>query len=123
MPRPVDKEVDRVGGTDDLVAWARERASILLEAQLPRRWSHLQGVADRALVPASMFSTSDGALLAAAAGLHDVGYSPEIATTGFHPLDGARVLRDATTNTCLVALVLTTPVLIERPSYVDCLLS
>lgn len=33
-------------------------------------------------------------LLEAAAWLHDVGYSPELAETGFHPLDGARYLRD-----------------------------
>ena len=29
-----------------------------------------------------------------AAWLHDIGYSPQIAATGFHPLDGARWLRD-----------------------------
>jgi hypothetical protein len=29
-----------------------------------------------------------------AAWLHDVGYSPELVETGFHPLDGARWLRD-----------------------------
>jgi integrase len=28
------------------------------------------------------------------ADLHDIGYSPELADTGFHPLDGARYLRD-----------------------------
>jgi hypothetical protein len=33
-------------------------------------------------------------LIEAAAWLHDIGYSPEIAITGFHPLDGARYLRD-----------------------------
>ena len=26
--------------------------------------------------------------------LHDIGYTPSLATTGFHPLDGARYLRD-----------------------------
>lgn len=30
----------------------------------------------------------------AAAWLHDIGYTPELATTQFHPLDGARYLRD-----------------------------
>jgi hypothetical protein len=30
----------------------------------------------------------------AAAWLHDVGYHPDLARTGFHPLDGARWLRD-----------------------------
>lgn len=34
-------------------------------------------------------------LLVAAAILHDVGYAPRLAKTGFHPLDGARFLRDA----------------------------
>jgi predicted hydrolase (HD superfamily) len=33
-------------------------------------------------------------LLEAAAWLHDIGYSPDIAVTSFHPLDGARYLRD-----------------------------
>ncbi|MBP2189178.1 putative nucleotidyltransferase with HDIG domain [Nocardia goodfellowii] len=36
----------------------------------------------------------DTELLAAAAVLHDVGYAPRLASTGFHPLDGARFLRD-----------------------------
>ena len=31
----------------------------------------------------------------AAAWLHDIGYAPGLAATGFHPLDGARYLRDA----------------------------
>ena len=30
-----------------------------------------------------------------AALLHDIGYAPELALTGFHPLDGARFCRDA----------------------------
>jgi hypothetical protein len=30
-------------------------------------------------------------MLVAAAILHDVGYAPDLATTGFHPLDAARV--------------------------------
>ena len=36
----------------------------------------------------------DAELLEAAAWLHDIGYSPYVADTGFHPLDGARYLRD-----------------------------
>jgi hypothetical protein len=37
----------------------------------------------------------DGAdVLGAAAILHDIGYAPRLAITGFHPLDGARFLRD-----------------------------
>ena len=33
-------------------------------------------------------------MLEAAAWLHDIGYAPGLAATGFHPLDGARYLRD-----------------------------
>jgi hypothetical protein len=36
----------------------------------------------------------DADLLEAAAWLHDIGYSPDLVKTGFHPLDGARYLRD-----------------------------
>lgn len=32
--------------------------------------------------------------LIAATLLHDIGYAPELATTGFHPLDGARFVRE-----------------------------
>jgi hypothetical protein len=39
-------------------------------------------------------ATADAELLESAAVLHDVGYAPRLATTGFHPLDGARFLRD-----------------------------
>jgi HD superfamily phosphodiesterase len=37
---------------------------------------------------------ADAELVEAAAWLHDVGYSPALVDTGFHPLDGARYLRD-----------------------------
>ena len=92
-------------GMGNLVAWAREQSAGLLRAQLPRRWSHVQGVAQRAGIAAPLFIDADGELLRAAAVLHDVGYSPEIAQTGFHPLDGARALRGITDNRRLVALV------------------
>lgn len=36
----------------------------------------------------------DADLLIRAAWLHDIGYAPDLAVTGFHPLDGARYLRD-----------------------------
>ena len=37
----------------------------------------------------------DPLVLVPAALLHDVGYAPSLAVTGFHPLDGARFVRDA----------------------------
>ncbi|MUN40814.1 HD domain-containing protein [Actinomadura litoris] len=73
--------------------WARELARKHLETTLPRRWAHTQGVARQArtLVPI-LGDKAD--LLEAAAWLHDIGYAPDLVNTGFHPLDGARYLRD-----------------------------
>jgi predicted hydrolase (HD superfamily) len=73
--------------------WAAELARKLLEVPLPRRWAHVQGVAAQARSLAPMLK-ENADLLEAAAWLHDIGYSPELADTGFHPLDGARFLRD-----------------------------
>lgn len=73
--------------------WASEVARKLLEDPLPRRWAHTQGVARRARSLASVLG-KDARLLEAAAWLHDIGYSPDLVVTGFHPLDGARYLRD-----------------------------
>lgn len=74
--------------------WAAELARKLLEVPLPRRWAHVQGVAAQARSLALILG-DDADLIEAAAWLHDIGYSPELADTGFHPLDGARYLRDA----------------------------
>jgi predicted hydrolase (HD superfamily) len=73
--------------------WAAELARKLLEVPLPRRWAHVQGVAAQARSLAPILA-GDADLLEAAAWLHDIGYSPILADTGFHPLDGARYLRD-----------------------------
>lgn len=92
-------------GVSDLLLWARGESSILLGEQLPQRWAHVQGVADRAAVAAPLFGDMAGQVLVAAGVLHDVGYSPLIARTGFHPLDGARHLRELQADGRLVALV------------------
>jgi HD domain len=72
-------------------SWSRDVARGLLAEALPRRWAHVQGVAEKAERVAASLALSDGALVAAA-WLHDVGYAPEVTDTGFHPLDGARYL-------------------------------
>lgn len=77
----------------DEALWAEELARKLLEVPLPRRWAHVQGVAARARTLAPILG-DDAELLEAAAWLHDIGYSPDLVDTGFHPLDGARYLRD-----------------------------
>jgi putative nucleotidyltransferase with HDIG domain len=74
-----------------LVSEAREMARVALAETLPRRWQHVQGVAGTAEHMAA-FLALDGAVLVAAAWLHDIGYAPSAAQTGFHPLDGARFL-------------------------------
>lgn len=60
----------------------------LLAEDLPVRWQHVQGVAERAHIAAAALPDSD--LLLSACWLHDIGYSPSLVETGFHPLDGAR---------------------------------
>ncbi|WP_344589292.1 HD domain-containing protein [Actinomadura vinacea] len=74
-------------------AWARELARKNLEEPLPRRWAHTQGVARQARTLAPILD-DNADLLEAAAWLHDIGYAPDLVATGFHPLDGARYLRD-----------------------------
>jgi predicted hydrolase (HD superfamily) len=77
-----------------LASWAQQLARELLQEPLPRRWAHVQGVADRARGLAPVLG-ADADLLEAAAWLHDIGYAPSLATIGLHQLDGARYLRDA----------------------------
>ncbi|MFJ8230568.1 HD domain-containing protein [Streptomyces sp. NPDC094448] len=73
--------------------WAGQIAEAELGEVRSRRWAHSRGVAARAGRVGRIVG-KDADLLAAAAVLHDVGYAPRLAVTGFHPLDGARFLRD-----------------------------
>ncbi|SEO49475.1 HD domain-containing protein [Actinacidiphila rubida] len=75
------------------MGWARVLCERELAQTLPRRWAHSQGVAGHAETLAAI-AGERADLLRAAAVLHDVGYAPRLAVTGFHPLDGARFLRD-----------------------------
>lgn len=87
-----DRASTSLNGVHD-VAWARELARELLEEPLPRRWRHSIGVAAKAESVSSVVG-QDADVLVCSAWLHDIGYSPDLAVTGFHPLDGARYLRD-----------------------------
>jgi HD domain len=80
-------------GDMSYTAWAEDVARSLLEEPLPRRWAHVQGVADTARTLTTILG-SNADLLTAAAVLHDIGYAPGLQDSGFHPLDGARHLRD-----------------------------
>ena len=90
----VPGRLSSLGRMDKLACWAGHLAQALLQEPLPRRWAHVQGVADRARSLAPVLG-GDADLVEAAAWLHDIGYAPGLAVTGFHPLDGARYLRDA----------------------------
>lgn len=76
-----------------------------LESSFPRRWSHVQGVGEQASRLAVLFTSEEQDLLVSAAVLHDIGYAPHLAVTGFHPLDGARFLADAGADERLCGLV------------------
>ncbi|MCM3849556.1 phosphohydrolase [Pseudonocardia sp. DR1-2] len=78
-------------------------AERLLAIALPRRWSHVQGVASRAEVVGPHLV--GGPVLVAACWLHDVGYAPDLAATRFHPLDGARALREWGADDLICGLV------------------
>lgn len=73
-------------------AEARQLARSYLADVLPRRWEHVAGVARRADEVGFELGLSRDTLVSAA-WLHDIGYAPDLADTGFHPLDGARALR------------------------------
>lgn len=75
------------------IGWARELSRGLLAGPLPQRWSHTCGVAGKAVSIAPVAGVGAD-LLVCAAWLHDIGYAAQLAVTGFHPLDGARYLRD-----------------------------
>jgi len=70
---------------------AHRLAHSLLALPLPLRWAHSQGVARRAVSIAPLLGDRADVLVQAAV-LHDIGYAPAIARSGFHPLDGARYL-------------------------------
>jgi hypothetical protein len=73
---------------------AAELCRSLLAEELPRRWAHCQGVARQAVAIGRVLGDQAG-VVEAAAWLHDIGYAAPLVTSGFHPLDGARYLRDA----------------------------
>jgi hypothetical protein len=75
------------------VDWAEAVARSVLEKPLPHRWAHSQGVAARARTLAPILGRHAETVIAAA-WLHDIGYAAGLHDSGFHPLDGARYLRD-----------------------------
>lgn len=80
--------------TESELVWAERTATDLL-APLEARWRHTVRVVERAQSFRDVLDRDELEVLLAAGYLHDVGYAPELTKTGFHPLDGARFVRDA----------------------------
>jgi hypothetical protein len=76
----------------ELPSWAEQQAAALLTG-LGDRWSHVQAVAAQARRVSAAVAPEDHPYLIAAAWLHDVGYAPPLNRLGFHPIDGARYVR------------------------------
>jgi HD superfamily phosphodiesterase len=72
--------------------WAEQTTRRLLEP-LGARWRHTLGVAECARIVGGGLELDEADVLVAAAFLHDVGYAPDLAQTGFHSVDGARFVR------------------------------
>ena len=77
---------------EELPSWAEQQAAALL-AGLSDRWTHVQAVAAQAHQVSVVLAPEDRPYLVAAAWLHDVGYAPPLNRLGFHPVDGARYVR------------------------------
>lgn len=82
--------------------WAERLARKHL-AHMPRRLAHVAAVARQAARAAAV--TDDPELLVVAAWLHDIGYAPDIAQIGFHPIDGAVFLHNRGASDRLCGLV------------------
>ncbi|WP_194907188.1 HD domain-containing protein [Quadrisphaera sp. INWT6] len=90
-----------------LVDQARRVARELLATvdDAGRRWRHTQAVAARAREGSAAVAPQQVNLLISAAWLHDIGYAPALARTGFHPVDGAMHLQQQLWPPAVVGLV------------------
>jgi hypothetical protein len=85
---PADESSDAVDTTT-----AEVLARSLLH-EVGTRLAHTEGVADQARRAKQILSEPWRSALVPAAWLHDVGYCCDLAVVHFHPLDGARYLRE-----------------------------
>lgn len=66
------------------------RLSSRLLQDMPERLAHCRAAAAQALDTAGrLLHPADAESVAVAAMVHDIGYSPHVVRTGYHPLDGA----------------------------------
>ena len=91
--RPLAASIASPLGAPGAVSHAAALATHLLR-RLDSRIDHSAAVAAQVDRAARLVEPEWRSHLKDAAWLHDIGYSPQLALTGFHPLDGARWLRD-----------------------------
>ncbi len=101
MPRKIKPVTSAHMGLAEEAQQLAER----LVKPLGRRWRHVQAVALRAAQIDRAVTPPHRTILIAAAWLHDIGYSPDIGHTKFHPLDGARYLQQEDWPPVVVNLV------------------
>lgn len=94
---PAEMTATSLGGgaqapTSEDRTWGAETAGRLLEPTSARH-AHSRRVARQAATVSHLVAEPWRSALGEAAWLHDIGYSPAVVDTGFHPLDGARWLR------------------------------
>lgn len=76
-------------GHPDALAAALRLSGRLLQ-DTPERLAHCRAAATHALETAGrLLHPADAETVAVAAMVHDIGYSPQVIRTGYHPLDGA----------------------------------
>jgi hypothetical protein len=94
---------------DDLGRVPTQAQAAVLAARLlgdvGSRFEHVLRAGRIAAQLAPLFDAREAALLVAAATLHDIGYSPQISQTGFHPLDGGIYLASRGYSRRLAGLV------------------
>jgi hypothetical protein len=76
-----------------LLGASAEWLAVVLLASMPLRMRHTRGVVQQARSARGLVTAEDFDVLEAAAWLHDIGYAPSVRDSGFHPLDGARYLK------------------------------
>lgn len=79
--------------TESELTWAERTATELL-SPLEARFRHTLRVVERARLFHDVVYRDELDVLLAAGYVHDVGYAPALAKAGFHPLDGARFVRE-----------------------------
>jgi hypothetical protein len=88
----------------ELGEWGVALTKEKLSTTVPRRWAHVQGVVERA-EEVKPVAGDDADLLIAAAALHEIGHAPDLVSSGFVALDGARFLQSVKAPRRLVDLV------------------